>query len=415
MYYINKRQEQLSQLSKLDPEKLWSQILNHNTKENNMIPSRDWNSYLKSVYEFPNAMDTIHIVSTEDAIFSLDDIKFKVKRLANGKDKDIEGYQDEIFKIGGPILIHHIHKIFNLVVKKGFPKPWTQSLIVLIFKNGDRNIPSNYMTIMISSILAKLYGIILEKKISLWLESHGKRAKGQVGFRRYHSTVDHLVTFRIIAEEFHNTKTNLFCCFVDFRKDFDMVLRKNLWNRLEEIKVFLELRVVAIRMYENIISKFKKTEHWSKEINCNIGVKQGCPLSPTLFGIYIDELEDCLEKAGCASRTLTSIVINIFLYVDDIVLMARNPHDLENQIRILKDFCSNMGMNVNTDKTKVMIIKSNKITYDTFVYDNNNLEEVTSYKYLGIDIHHKLNWNYNIEKIIIGVGKFIMGLKTIVI
>jgi hypothetical protein len=39
-----------------------------------------------------------------------------------------------------------------------------------------------------------------------------------------------------------------------------MVPRKNLWNRLEEIKVPLELRVVAIRMYENIISKFKNTE-----------------------------------------------------------------------------------------------------------------------------------------------------------
>jgi hypothetical protein len=56
-----------------------------------------------------------------------------------------------------------------------------QSLIVPIFKNGDRNIPSNYRTIMISPILAKLYGIILEKKISLWLEIHGKRDKGQAG------------------------------------------------------------------------------------------------------------------------------------------------------------------------------------------------------------------------------------------
>jgi hypothetical protein len=39
-----------------------------------------------------------------------------------------------------------------------------------------------------------------------------------------------------------------------------MVPRKNLWNRLEEIKVPLELRVVAIRMYENIIAKFKNIE-----------------------------------------------------------------------------------------------------------------------------------------------------------
>jgi hypothetical protein len=169
---------------------------------------------------FPNAMDTIPIVCTKEEVFSLDYIEFGVKRLANGKAKDIEGYQAEFFKIGGPILIPHIHKLFNLAVKQGFPKPWTQSLIVPIFKNGDKNIPSNYRTIMISPILAKLYGIILEKKINIWLESHGKRAKGQAGFRRYHSTVDHLVTFRIIVEEFCNTKTNLFCCFVDFRKSF---------------------------------------------------------------------------------------------------------------------------------------------------------------------------------------------------
>jgi hypothetical protein len=113
-----------------------------------------------------------------------------------------------------------------LAVKQDFPKPWHQSLIVPIFKNGDINIPSNYRTIMISPILAKIYGTILENKISLWLKSHDKRVKGKDEFRIYHSTMDHLVTFRIIAEEFHNTKTNRFCCFVDFRKDFHMVPRK---------------------------------------------------------------------------------------------------------------------------------------------------------------------------------------------
>jgi hypothetical protein len=129
--------------------------------------------------------------------------------------------------------------------------------VFLFLKNEDRNIPSNYRTIMISLILAKLYGIILEKKIILWLESHGKRDKGQARFRRYHSTVDHLVTFRIITEEFCNTKTNLFCCFVDFRKSFDMVPRKNLWNRLEEIKVPLELRDVAIRCMRTLLLSLK--------------------------------------------------------------------------------------------------------------------------------------------------------------
>jgi hypothetical protein len=174
-------------------------------------------------------------------------------------------------------------------------------------------------------------------------------------------------------------KPIFFCCFVDFRKSFDMIPRKNLWNRLQEIKVLLMLRVVAIRMYGNFIAKFKNIECWLKYINCNIGVKQGCPLSPTLFGIYIDKLEDLLEKTGCVGPTLTSIVIYLLLYVDDIVLLARIPRDLENQLRILKDFYSNMSMTINTDNTKVMIIQSNKITYDTFVYEKKNLEEVNSY------------------------------------
>ena len=41
-----------------------------------------------------------------------------------------------------------------------------------------------------------------------------------------------------------------------------------------------------------------------------------------------------------------------------------------------------------------MVIKSKKDIYVNFIYNNRNLEEVTSYKYFGIDIHRKLNWNY---------------------
>jgi hypothetical protein len=135
-----------------------------------------------------------------------------------------------------------------------------------------------------------------------------------------------------------------------------MVPRKNLWNRLEEIKVPLELRATAIRMYDNIIANFKNTKGWSKYINCNIRVKQGCPLSPTIFGIYIDKLEYCLEKAGCVGPTLTGIVINFLVYVDDIILMARSPYDLENQLRILKDFFSNMGHIQKNKLNKLWVI-----------------------------------------------------------
>jgi hypothetical protein len=66
------------------------------------------------------------------------------------------------------------------------------------------------------------------------MSHHSKRAKGNVKFKRYHSTGDHIFTFSIIAEEFLNTKTNIFCCFVDFKKTFSWFLGKTFgigWRR----------------------------------------------------------------------------------------------------------------------------------------------------------------------------------------
>jgi hypothetical protein len=108
-------------------------------------------------------------------------------------------------------------------------------------------------------------------------------------------------------------------------------MRNKLWNGLEELKVHFKLRVVAVRLYENTIAKFRNTKGSSEEINCNIGIKQGCPLSPTIFGIYIDKLEYCLKDAGCVIPTLTSIVIIILLYSHDIFLVVKSPSDLSKK------------------------------------------------------------------------------------
>ena len=94
MQYIHKRQENLLHLSKVDPKKFQSQILTRKTKDNNRISLHNWNSYLKNLYESPNGIDNVETLLTMEEIFSLEDIDFWVKHLANGKSKDIEGYQE---------------------------------------------------------------------------------------------------------------------------------------------------------------------------------------------------------------------------------------------------------------------------------------------------------------------------------
>lgn len=127
---------------KCDLMKFRRQILIRKTKENNMILLKNNQiSYLKNPYESTNSVDTILNAPIEDGIFYVEGIAFGVMQCSNGKAKNIEGYQVESFKMGGPILIPHTHKLLNLVVKQGFSKPGMQSLIVQYLKVGIKSSP----------------------------------------------------------------------------------------------------------------------------------------------------------------------------------------------------------------------------------------------------------------------------------
>ena len=92
MQYIHKRQENLLHLSKVAPKKFWRQILTRKAKNNNRIALHDWNSCLKKLYEYPNVIDNFETLLTTEEVFLLEEIDFRVKRLANGKDKDMLCY-----------------------------------------------------------------------------------------------------------------------------------------------------------------------------------------------------------------------------------------------------------------------------------------------------------------------------------
>ena len=150
---------------------------------------------------------------------------------------------------------------------------------------------------MVSSTIAKLYSTIIEQNISTWSESTSKKAVGQVGFRPKHSIVDHLVTLRVIMQESRLQGKTLYCCFVDFKKVFDTVPRSELYYRMVEIDMSLGYRVVTC-LHEQVKCQLKMDSGFSKNFLSNMGVKQGCPLSPTLFGLCIDKLEEVVNKVA---------------------------------------------------------------------------------------------------------------------
>ena len=114
----------------------------------------------------------------------------------------------------------------------------------------------------------------------------------------------------------------IYCCFVDFRKAFDTVPRARLMQRLEALGVPIDMQWGIYALYESVSGKVRSPKGLSEAVACTIGVKQGCPLSPTLFGLYIDEVSQYIERFGGSGAHLASIAIQILLYADDIVLIS---------------------------------------------------------------------------------------------
>jgi hypothetical protein len=63
---------------------------------------------------------------------------------------------------------------------------------------------------------------------------------------------------------------------------------------------------LVMTLYETIIGKVRTRTGETEEIQSTIGVKQGCPLSPTFFRLYIDELEERISDSFGISTCLDS-------------------------------------------------------------------------------------------------------------
>lgn len=67
-----------------------------------------------------------------------------------------------------------------------------------------------------------------------------------------------------------------------------------------------------------------------------MGVKQGCPLSATLFGLFVDGLEQHLmDTLGHDAPSLSGVLIPLIFYADDLIIMSTTPAGLQRQLNAL--------------------------------------------------------------------------------
>ena len=147
--------------------------------------------------------------------------------------------------------------------------------------------------------------------------------------------------------------------------------------------------------------------------SCLIGVRQGENLSPFLFSLYLNDLQEFLQEAHLGLKEIRDLVTHTFdnnlcallklyilLYADDTVLLAESPKDLQNSINLMEEYCHLWKLKINVSKSKVTVFSRGKIrNRPEFYFGENKLDVVFHYIYLG------LNFNFN--------GKFTVAKKEL--
>ena len=71
----------------------------------------------------------------------------------------------------------------------------------------------------------------------------------------------------------------------------------------------------------------------------NQGVKQGCILSPTLFNIYLADLQAKVETSECDPVHIKEgSSMGCLIWADDLLLLSKSKNGLDNMLSALKDF-----------------------------------------------------------------------------
>ena len=157
---------------------------------------------------------------------------------------------------------------------------------------------------------------------------------------------------------------------------------------------------------------YRKTEYIMKykgghldPINSNIALKQGCPLSPMLFNLYIDNVTEIFDKE-CDPVMCREKELNHFLYADDLVLLSLTEQGLQRCIDKLQIFAERKHLSVSIDKSKTMVFnRTGRLTKHRFNIKGNKLEHVQNFCYLGYELNCSGTNNFTINTLYDKAGK----------
>ena len=215
------------------------------------------------------------------------------------------------------------------------PQAWLQSRISLLYTKGRTRSATNYRPISVNHyslyvILTKLILNAIQHPLDASLSPH------QYGSRKGHTPTKQaiqLLTTLSSAEE-------SVICLLDIAKAFPSTPHDSIHTALELIGTPQTIRTLIKSIYQGSTNQYQDYHY-----KLTRGIKEGCPLSPSLFVL----LYEAFHATLCAEFP----DVQFFTYVDDIAVSAPNVHVLRRVFQRIDTLPPTVGFRVNRDKTEL--------------------------------------------------------------
>ena len=326
------------------------------------------------------------------------------------------------------MLPRHLRRLIVVVMNQAInlnslPRSWKVSTVTFLLKKPNvRGDPSNYRPISLLSSLSKLLEKFFTLRLERELEDKGLLSGNQFGFRRGRSTVDAISVLIDKIQQCRVEDQTAGVIFIDLKKAFDSVDHRLLISKMSGMGISSDL----VEFFSGFLQgrRFISSGEMSGvqvagdlfRVECHrirAGVLQGSISGPVLFALFINEV---ITEVGCTVA-----------YADDIALWQgyRDVHELmrrlQNKFNRLQRAIERLRLSINLGKTKIVLFRESLNTMEAQnrewvsgfcirglarvdmhgdVVFGDELEVVSSYKYLGVELDEFLKFDRHVEALV---------------
>jgi hypothetical protein len=167
----------------------------------------------------------------EENNFTPEKLEIVMEKIKNGKSPE-DGINSQLYKYAGNKFHNQLLNFFNNThTSKEIPTEWRRSIVIPIYKKGDKTNPENYRGISLLNTCYKIYSRLLNNNLKTFTEQF--TLEFQNGFSKGRTCIHGIFTLKLLIERRRKFNLETHIASLDFEKAFDMVKRPLLFKILQ--------------------------------------------------------------------------------------------------------------------------------------------------------------------------------------